>query len=65
VSVCIGCGHTYEPGARRCSNCGADLLAQPQGITQSDVFWAVLKAGLALLAMQVLIGIALAFWFIR
>jgi hypothetical protein len=29
------------------------------------VFWAVLKAGLALLAMQVLIGIALAFWFIR
>lgn len=57
--ICRECGATHDPGTLRCTNCGADMRAQSRGLTQQDVFWAVLKAGLALFGLQILVGIAI------
>jgi predicted amidophosphoribosyltransferase len=53
MAVCSSCGMGYQPGATRCANCGASLVNQPQWLTQSDVFWAVFKA---LLAVSLILG---------
>ena len=53
MAVCTSCGMGYQPGATRCTNCGASLVHQSGSLTQSDVFWAVFKA---LLAVAFILG---------
>jgi hypothetical protein len=64
--ICKSCGMGAPDGATRCTNCGASLVGQPQGITQHDVFlgtfkalllMAVLSGALALITLGVLWGI--------